>query len=294
MARGIYKVPGVRSSTRRSVHFATHSLPLSLKNKQRFYNFFAEDTAPGSSLTCSVRVPSGRPLKLDLDLHDDLSRKWYYLGYSAYELGTVRLFVKLLESKRCVLDVGANIGYYSLLAATALEGCGEVHAFEPFPKVFEYLARNARLNMFRCLRLNQAAMFDTDGSKELFLPSDLAGTNASLIENFTKQGASVLTQTIRFDSYCRQNNVRRVDLLKLDVEGAEINVLRGAGPLLDRWQPDIICEVLKPYEKHLNDFFSDRPYKKFLITENGLRETAALDAHPQFRDYYLSCAPLCN
>jgi hypothetical protein len=84
-----------------------------------------------------------------------------------------------------------------------------------------------------------------------------------------------------------------VDLVKIDVEGAEASVLRGAGSLLDEWRPDVICEVLPPFEKELDRFFSGRPYRKFLITGDGLQETDKLKAHPEFRDYYLSTAPSC-
>jgi hypothetical protein len=82
-------------------------------------------------------------------------------------------------------------------------------------------------------------------------------------------------------------------LLKIDAEGAEASVLRGMGPLIDVWRPDIICEVLPPFEKDLDRFFSGKPYRKFLIADNSPQETDRLKAHPQFRDYYLSTAPSC-
>jgi hypothetical protein len=83
----------------------------------------------------------------------------------------------------------------------------------------------------------------------------------------------------------------KIDLLKIDVEGAELMVLNGLGSLLLQWLPDIICEVLPPYEAELNLFFQDTPYRKFLITDNGLEEKASLCADPRYRDYYLSCNP---
>jgi FkbM family methyltransferase len=292
-AKALYTLPGSKTSLRTLTRLTLQSLPVSVKNKQRLYNFFAADTVPAEALTCDTRLPSGQSIKLTLDLHDDLSRMWYYWGYNGYEPATVRLFCELLRSKSCVFDVGANIGYYTLLAATALEGRGEVHAFEPCPRIFRQLYQNVDPEVFRSTRLSQAALTDTDGQQRLFLPADSAGTNASLIENFTKQDASVMTQTTRFDSYCRRHVTRKVDLLKIDAEGAEASVLRGTGPLLDEWRPDIICEVLTPFENELNRFFTGRQYRKFLITDDGLKEKDKLEAHPQIRDYYLSTAPSC-
>jgi len=293
VARTVYVLPGSKTSLRALTRFTVQSMPLSVKNKQRMYNFFAADTVPDSAVSCNTRLPSGKSIKLTLDLRDDLSRMWYYWGYRGYERATVHLFCELLRSKCCVFDIGANIGYYTLLAATALEGRGEVHAFEPCPRIFRQLCQNVNPNVHRCMNLNQTALTDKDGEQPLFLPADLAGTNASLIENFAKQVAFVMTQTTRFDSYCKAHVARPVDLLKIDAEGAEASVLRGAGSLIDEWRPDIICEVLPPFEKELDRFFSGKPYRKFLITDNKLQEMNRLKAHPQFRDYYLSTAPSC-
>jgi FkbM family methyltransferase len=282
----------MKPAARRLTRYAIQNLPVSLKNKQRFYNLLAVETAPAEPVLFSLKNPVGKPLKLKLNLRDDLSRTWYYWGYGGYERGTVRLFTELLNSKSCVFDIGANIGFYTLLAASLMEGRGEVHAFEPHPDVFGALSRNHELNGFRILHLNQMAMSDRDGQEALFLPADLAWTNASLIPGFTAQHDTIRVNTVRFDSYCDKNAIRGVDLIKIDVEGAELKVFHGMGRLLDAWRPDIICEVLQPYGHELDHLFSQRAYRKFLITDDGLQEMSRIKPHPQFRDYYLSCSPI--
>jgi FkbM family methyltransferase len=287
-----FVIPGTKPAARVLTRFAIQNLPLSLKNKQRLYNFFGTVTAPAGPLTVKVKNFPRRSISLTLDLRDDLSRNWYYWGYNGYEPGTVRLFKELLKSKSCVFDVGANIGFYTLLAASAMEGRGQVHAFEPQPEVFRCLSHNNSLNGYLSSRLNQMAMSDVDGQELLFLPADLSWTNASLLMGFTQQHDKITVNSIRFDSYCEKNITSKVDLIKIDVEGGESKVLYGMGRLLDTWQPDIICEVLEPYEQELDGFFRKRPYRKFVITGDGLEEVKEINAHPRFRDYYLSCSPI--
>lgn len=292
IARILFVMPGMKPAARVLTRLAIQNLPLSLKSKQRLYNLFASNTAPEGSVTCSIKSPHGKTIKLKLNMQDEyLSRLWYYWGYAGFE-NTTHLFDKLLKTKSCVFDIGANIGYFTLLAASVMEGRGAVHAFEPHPEVFNGLMNNSSLNGFRCLRVNQLAMSDRDGQERFFLPSNRAWTNASLIEGFTDQQEPIIIDTVRFDSYCGKHSIRAVDLVKIDVEGAELKVLRGMGGLLDAWLPDIICEVLQPYEAELDQFFRHKAYRKFLITDKGLEEVDRIKAHPHFRDYYLSRSPV--
>jgi len=234
-ARAMYRVPKMRGTARVLTRYLIQHTPLSLRNKQRLYNFFAQDTSPDQPVEfkCAITEPHLTKLTLELDIRDDLSSKWYYWCYANYERGTVRLIEELLKSKRHVFDVGANIGFYTLLAGTAIKGRGEVHAFEPHPEVFRWLAHNSALNGFGCIRLNQAALSDVDGKVPLFLPSNDAWTNASLVEGFMPQQAPIEIDAIRFDTYCREHLGAPVDLLKVDVEGAELKVFCGMGCLLE-------------------------------------------------------------
>jgi hypothetical protein len=199
IARAGFVLTGAKPAARVLTRLAIQNLHLSLKNRQRLYNFFAAETAPAKPVGVNVRNCQGRSLRLMLDLHDDLSRNWYFWGYEGYERGTVRLFKELLKSKSCVFDIGANIGFYTLLAASVMDGRGEVHAFEALPKVFAWLQRNNALNGFTNSHLNQIAMSDNDGKAYLFLPADRAWTNASLIAGFTDQSETVAVETIRFE-----------------------------------------------------------------------------------------------
>lgn len=282
--------PGVNHLARVLVRDAIQRWPLSLKTRQQINNFFVPEVTPKGLTDCTVQLPTGAKLHLQLDMQDDLSRTWYFWGYSGYEAGMVELLVRLLKDKtKMVVEVGANIGYYTLLMAALLENRGTIHAFEPRPEVAEYLRRNAERNNLRNVRLNQVALTSEDGVAKLFIPANRAWTNASLIKGFTIQAEAISVPTSRLDTYFGENPRSRVDLIKLDAEGTEISVLEGSGDLLANQLPDIIVEVLPPYEMQLEAFFQSLPYRKFMISHDGLLEVEHLTAHPIHRDYYLTC-----
>jgi len=150
---------------------------------------------------------------------------------------------------------------------------------------------NARLNGLRSLTLNQSALSEWDGDARLLLPQAKdEWTTASLVADGPRQSFERV-QTVRFDSYCRQRGVACVDLVKIDVEGAELQVLRGMGNLLSRWRPDIILEALEPFAAELDAFFAETTYRKFRIRDTGLEELRRISAEPHDRNIYLSCEP---
>jgi FkbM family methyltransferase len=285
-----YRVPGARDLARHALRTTLQGGKLPRQTRQQLHNFFAVDLSPPGVTACSVDVGQGRSVKTQLRVRDDLSRYWYFWGYAHYELGTTRLLRRLLERQRVFFDVGANIGYHTFLAAALLEGRGAVHAFEPWPEVFDDLAVNARLNGFRCLEVHRAALADRDGDLPLFAPEDAEWTTASLLPDDTRRACD-LVPALRFDTFCKQRRLERVDVMKIDVEGAELQVLRGMGNLLSRWQPDMILEVLEPFEADLDAFFAETPYRKFRIRDTGLEELRRISAAPHHRNIYLTCHP---
>jgi len=120
-----------------------------------------------------------------------------------------------------------------------------------------------------------------------------------MVERIADRGfyRSVVPIQRRCDAFrhiCPKANITKVDLIKIDVEGAELKVLTGMGSLLLKWQPDIICEVLDGYAEPLNEFLACTPYRKILITRDSLQEMSVLRPHREFRDYYRSSAPLLD
>jgi len=264
-----------------------HADVLSLRNRQRLYNFFADDTVTDDAVVATVRTPSRRSIVARLDLADDFCRTWYFWGYERYEPGVARLLTSLARERRVIVEAGANIGYYTLLMATAQREGGVIHSFEPRPDVFSRLTENVTLNGLASVRLNDAAVSDVAGRATLYLPDSGNREMASLDRTFAPATRSIEVRTVRLDEYCASNRLD-VDLLKLDVEGSEVRALEGLGALLRQRWPDIVCEVLPQYEAALNAMLAGTPYRRFLITEHGLEERTEMLGSLDARDYYLT------
>jgi len=166
--------------------------------------------------------------------------KW--LVYGIKEREETGAFLSLVREGMTVLDIGANIGIYSLLSAKRLGGTGAVHAFEPTPFVADRLRDNIRLNDFQNVRVNQMALSDRAGTARFYLHEEADCSSLGAVSS-----NSIEVDTMSLDEYVRRAGLDRVHLIKIDVEGGEFRVLLGARALLSRPNaPAIMLEFNPP------------------------------------------------
>src|SRR5439155_21490751 len=134
-------------------------------------------------------------------------------------VNNMHLLKALLDSGGTFLDVGANIGSYTLVAAEQSEAV--VHAFEPHPTTYEYLRDNLRLNRIRNVTTHCLAVSDQDGVLNL---TNEAGSSTNRVQ--ASSAESIQVPCIRLETFCRQHRLKP-DYLKIDVEGFEYEVLAG-------------------------------------------------------------------
>ncbi len=159
-------------------------------------------------------------------------RGWESLYFlRTFETGTTRTLRRILRSDDVTLDVGGNIGWYTTLFARACPQ-GHCHAFEPLPVAFEELAVNCSLNGINNVTLNQVAIGDEPGEAAIYIAPRLPHAYASVSRAVVPDGAPVRCRVTTVDQYVRQQQLSRVDLVKVDVEGAELMVLKGARTLI--------------------------------------------------------------
>jgi FkbM family methyltransferase len=207
----------------------------------------------------------------------------FFHGTLRQDRGHIRVFESLLRPDSIVLDVGANIGFYSLLAASQLQD-GRVHSFEPVPVNVERMKRNIALNGFDNITLNPQGAAGQAGQATLYVPADdiynipgyrstdAASLNQGLATTTTEEAVELVT----LDDYVQQQSIIHIDLIKIDVEGAELGVLEGAETLLERFRPQVLMEIntraLKQAGKTPADIFAfwqARHYAVYQIDHYG-------------------------
>lgn len=139
------------------------------------------------------------------------------------------------------LDIGANFGFYACVLAALVR---DVHAFEPVPWLAERLERNRSLNAFSNLRINRAALGDHAGQATLNLPQDGDSNwgQSSLLQRHREGSKAIEVELDTLDAYCNRHHLRP-DFIKIDVEGAEHLVLRGASKVLKESRPQMVIEL---------------------------------------------------
>jgi len=169
-------------------------------------------------------------------------------GHRRYALGTYEpevfaLIRSHLREGQTVLDIGANIGYFTLLMAHKVGPAGRVIAFEPVPSVYAMLCDNLRLNGCNWVQAECKAVGDVDGQGAM--QSDL-NNPLSFIGHLCECG-DLAVPIVSIDRYVETAGLERLDFVKIDVEGAEDRVIRGMMKTAKRLRPVILVEI------HLNN-----------------------------------------
>jgi FkbM family methyltransferase len=157
-------------------------------------------------------------------------------GYDERE--SLRCWMRLCRNSPVIVDVGASIGIYSLLAA-AVNPSAFVFGFEPSGRSYDMFKANCELNMSG-VRPIRAAVGDRDGMADLFVPADLMIASLARTEGVEPERVPIRT----LKAFLADCGLDRVDLVKVDVETFEPAVITGMGDLIARCHPSIIVEVL--------------------------------------------------
>lgn len=181
------------------------------------------------------------PIRLDfgawwLTWYDSTSDRIYHHRYEPNTQAFIRQF---LEPGMVAFDLGAHHGFYTLLMAFCVGRGGKVIAFEPSQKERRKLVWHIRLNRLTQVQIESYAIADKEGTMELFLTKDSSANSLSSPSISPIVGKSIVPVTT-IDAYCQCKNIKRLDLLKMDVEGAELLVLKGALKVLDSFRPTIV------------------------------------------------------
>lgn len=238
--------------------------------------------------TTRLVLPNDRVALLRSRGDDWISNQVFWRGWSGYEPETTRVFWQLALSSRLTLDVGAHVGFHSIVAALANEA-SLVYAFEPLPAVFDRLERNLSINGLRNVVATRAAAGAHDGDADFFHVPDVIPSSSSLSAEFmrgTPGVTSVSVPVVRLDSFLAEHGEPSVDLVKIDTETGELDALSGMVETLRRCQPDIVCEVLTRSDGDaLTRLLAPLGYEFHLLTDRGPQQRSAVIGDPQWLNY---------
>jgi len=155
------------------------------------------------------------------------------IHYRKFEVEVCNFIKKVLCPGMVFFDIGANIGFYTIIAGTILKGSGEVHSFEPSKREFNRLTRNVVLNELTNVHLNRVAILDRESERSLFICDDTRAAYNSVytVTHPDAADAVICKENIRcttIDAYARNGNIKKIDLIKMDIEGAEFLALKGS------------------------------------------------------------------
>lgn len=212
-----------------------------------------------------ARLRSGG--RMVVDVRDYAHRNAFLFG--VYEEEVSRLLHRVATPGWTVLDVGANAGYFSLLAADVGGPGSQVVAFEPNPRMRELLQQSLALNPAGQIELVPAACGDRSGSIALSVSPDPRNSGLSTVRDTFQQADQLTVPLLRLDDFCAERGIVP-DLVKVDVEGAEEMVLRGAEALLRESAPTyVICEVWADSRARVLDYMGTLGYVGYGIRSDG-------------------------
>lgn len=219
------------------------------------------------------------------------------VNHGSYEATEMRALGTLARGARVVLDIGANAGFVALrLACSSLGPEAVVHAFEPVPATFAELCRNLELNQTRARVVpHQLALGEKPGRVPFYLPAFQGSVAASARPLFAEEeNTEVLVEMTTLDQFAERERLQRIDLLKCDVEGAELFTLRGGIATLERTRPVLMLEMLRKWSSihgyHPNQILAllaPLGYRCFSFSDAGLVEHPQIDEATQATNFFL-------
>jgi FkbM family methyltransferase len=244
-------------------------------------------------------LPNGEVLHLRSNGDDWVTNQVFWKGWRAYEPGTIDLFYTLASRAAVVLDVGAYVGFFTMIAALANRKA-RVWAFEPMAPIHRRLIENVERNGLKNVECLNVAVSDSSGHAQFFFSQaalrEGLPTSSSLSESFMAAAlelTAVDVPLVSVDTFAETHEIARVDLVKIDTETTEPSVLRGMRKVLARDRPTIVCEILKDRVDTAAIDAELRPlgYKYFSLTPAGPVSKETIHGHPEHLNYLFTVAP---
>lgn len=209
---------------------------------------------------------------IDLEILKGVSSKFYAYGditrilfceqslvkfKKSFEYDTLEMYANLLNPDSIVLDIGANIGLFSILGSKYVTGNGVIYAIEPTTKTFEFLKKNLQINNIKNVEPFRKAFSNDKSFVSMVSPESALkgnfGDSFNQIKSVTGSEFQLdIIETSLLDDFIKEQNITKIDLIKIDIEGAELLCFQGGINLLNSDNKPII--ILECFEAHCKSF----------------------------------------
>jgi FkbM family methyltransferase len=218
-------------------------------------------------------------MKIDLHLSDHMQRRIFWMGFYNHEV--IAVLKKIVRPGMTIFDIGANIGEITMVAAKLVGHGGSVIAFEPIDRIADSLASNVMHNNLCQVTIERLALSDQEGKREIYSScgQDIREENCglgSLYRTAIEQAPLQIVSLCTLDDYMQEHSIQSLDIIKIDIEGAELPCLKGAKNVLHQYKPILIVElneetaVIAGYrQSDILDYLETFDYFFFTISRNG-------------------------
>lgn len=183
--------------------------------------------------------------RVHCDIRENIQQILYFFGY--YEAIESFFTMSLLREGDTMIDAGANLGYFSLVGAKSVGSKGKVHAFEPVANNFKLLEAHLKMNSLQAqVAANPVGLWDETATLEFGQPLKTEHNHGSFaIEANEDLTNKVTCEVTTLDSYAEKVQLPGLRLMKMDIEGAELNAIKGGLKTLEKFRPFIIAEMCR-------------------------------------------------
>jgi len=183
--------------------------------------------------------------KIMFSTEDWYSGRWFFPRYNdrIHEPKVSELFARVARDAKNIIDVGANLGWFTCIAASLSDG--SVHAFELDRENLRRLHTNVALNGFQNVRANHVAVTDSEGQVSYWKEAGSTGVDFSFTRGRNGEQEQIWVEATTLDRYTK-DHCQSVDLIKIDADGAEQNILEGGQRTIREFHPHILLEVHPP------------------------------------------------
>ncbi len=246
----------------------TSRLPAGIKWRMRKQiNGLATSLVRNRDMTLVVKRDG---LILELNPNDEVCRDIFW--FAQRDTWELRFITKNLRPGSQLLDVGANLGYYSITIARALKSDCTIHAFEPYPANFDRLRFNLMANNYPCVKPHKLAL--GAGPSTMFMVLVPNNSGGAYVSSESKTGAEPAVEVIDLDTFAAEQELTSLQFVKVDIEGHEALFLKGAQKTLSNLLPPLMMEIHPENLKRqgtkaveLLDQLKEMGYTRFFTTD---------------------------